>query len=144
MACTYVDDPNSTGTAAQKRDAVRLLTQDTDTNNQLFTDAEVAWAIADHNNVYLSAAALADIAVGANRGVSSKGVGRTRIAYLKNRAPLWRSRGLMHQKPFAGGISVADQQVLQDDSDWPRRDFERGMHDRDDTDDSASALEQRD
>jgi hypothetical protein len=55
MAWTYGGDP-----AANSRDEVRFLLGDTDTNDQLVSDAEVAWAIAETDSLHGAAAQLAD------------------------------------------------------------------------------------
>ena len=55
MAWTYGGDP-----AANSRDTVRFLLGDTDTNDQLVSDTEVAFAIAQTDSTHAAAAQLAE------------------------------------------------------------------------------------
>jgi hypothetical protein len=75
MAFTYSDNPSSTGTAAQKRDAVRFLIQDTDTTNGKVTDAQIAWALGEEPNVYGAAARCCEALANKHGNISSRSVG---------------------------------------------------------------------
>lgn len=144
MAFTYDSASlSATGTAAQKRNVVRHLIRDIDSTRAMFDDGEVDFEVTVHANIWMAAASLAEIWIGSARGVKSKWVGDTRFEYLQQRIPQWKARGLTHQKPFAGGVSISEKESLQDDSDWPVPDFERGMHDHVEADDSTSAVERR-
>lgn len=143
MAFTYTLSFDPTGNAIQKRNCVRHLIRDIDSTRKLFDDEEIDFEVGQHANVWLSAAAMAEVALGTARGLSGKTVGDTRLEYLQARIPVWQARGLTHQTPFAGGISIAEKKTLQDNSDWPLPDFERGMHDHLEADDSTSAVERR-
>ena len=142
MAFTYDSSAlNATTSAATKRNVVRHLIRDIDSTRALFDDGEVDFEVSVAANVWQAAAALANIVLGKARGLKSKMVGDTRIEYLRSMAPVWKARGLTHQTPFAGGISRSEGDTLRDDSDWPTRDFARGMHDDAEAEDSTPAIE---
>jgi len=58
MTWTYDNNPG-TGDASGRRDAVRVLIGDTDTNDQLVTDEEIAFFLSEANDVVYMAAARA-------------------------------------------------------------------------------------
>lgn len=105
-----------------EKDQVRFLIQDTDTNRQLFQDEEILWVIDHEANVYKAAAALCDsLVIKANRGIRSKAISGLRVTYdttfYMTLAGQLRARGMGNEVPYAGGISVADKQRLQQDVD---------------------------
>lgn len=126
MPYTYDDDPDSDGTAAQKRDAVRLLIQDTKTaagadGGKLVTDAQIAYFIAEEMNVYTAAAAACDSLVARAGGVSSRRVGDVSVSYdvgfYKELGSRLRKRGETYIGAYAGGISVSDKETDRVDTD---------------------------
>lgn len=86
------------------------------------------------SNVYQAAAMLAELVIGSGSGsgsgVQSKKVGDTTITYYQRMIPSWRSRGLAHQTVSVGGISAADKDVIEDDSDAVAPAFRRGQHEQ--------------
>ena len=126
MAYTYADAPDSVGTAAQKRDAVRFLIQDTKTaaganGGKLVTDAEIAFAIVEEMNVYTAAASCCDSLVARAGGVSSRRVGDVSVSYdagfYKELGARLRKRGEVYMTVYAGGISVSDKETDRTDTD---------------------------
>lgn len=126
MAFTYADDPDSDGTSAQQRDAVRFLIQDTLTaaganGGKLVTDAQIAFAIAEEMNVYTAAASICDSLSAGKQGVSSRRVGDVSVSYdatfYRELGSRLRKRGETYMSLYAGGQSVSDKQTDRDDSD---------------------------
>ena len=134
MPWSYSKDPT-----ASDLDAVRFLIQDTDTNRQLTTDEEILWAISQEDNIYMAAAAVADAIGSRSANVKRKKVGNLEIEYdaehWKKMAARLRNRGCAYKKPSAGGISIADKDVLENNTDWPTPDFQKGMFDNPSDDD---------
>jgi hypothetical protein len=114
----------------------RLLLRDTGAATHQLEDEELTWLLTQHANVYLAAAAGADLILGRLDGggaVVTKRVGDLAISYdrsyYEEMRGRWRARGLSHQQPFCGGISRADAAILGRDPDWPPPAFAVGMHD---------------
>jgi hypothetical protein len=132
MAFTYSDNPSSTGTAAQKRDAVRFLIQDTDTTNGKVTDAQIAWALAEEPNVYGAAARCCEALANKHGNISSRSVGDTSISYdhqayatLATTLRVKARSGL--ETPYCGGLSQGDKHTTESDTDRVEPDFKRGL-----------------
>ena len=70
MAWTYTDDPEN-----EPRDALRLVIGDTDTEDQQLTDAEVAYYIAQDDNLNLAAALAAEALAAKYSRASVRAVG---------------------------------------------------------------------
>lgn len=139
MAFTYSGDPS-----ASSRDAVRFLLGDTVEAQAVFSDEEIAWALTQNANVYFAAAVIADSAVaqfsgGNESDVKTKTVGALSISYgSKEKAEEYRAlgrslrvRGAINSeiRPYSGGISVSDKKLEEQDTDWDKPAFARGMHD---------------
>ena len=128
MAWTYGGDPS-----ANARDAIRFLIGDTDTNDQLLLDAEVAWV---NNQVTGSDTAttglydaayrcclmiaskfsrLADKSVGDLNVVMSQKSKQYREQAEELKALVAREGGV--PTPYAGGISISDKEIDLDNSD---------------------------
>ena len=140
MAWTYGGDP-----AANARDAIRFLCGDTDTNDQLLNDAEVAWVnnqltgsdtatTALYNSAYRGCVTiaskfsrLADQAIGDMRvSMSQKAKAyREQAAYLLEMA----GREGNVPTPYAGGITISDKDIDWDDSNLVRPGFRKGQFD---------------
>lgn len=130
MAFTYSGDPS-----ASKSDAVRFIIGDTISTEAWFQDAEIAYFLTlTGNNVYQSAAKAArQIAtVIARREEITTGVVRTRNAqkavdYLALADTLEREDIKTGAAPYAGGISIADKETVEDDTDRVQPSFTRKM-----------------
>jgi hypothetical protein len=140
MAWTY--DPTqfgstTVGTVAGStigvRYQIRLMLQDTNTARQLFQDEEIDWQQTQESNMWMAAAALADILVAKGGGVKSKRISEFEIQYDPRMyltiATRLRARGMDYQVPYAGGISKADKAAQQGDPDWVRPSIARGHGD---------------
>jgi len=135
MPYTYSDNPVSSGTAAQQRDAVRFLIQDTDVTNGKVTDAQIAFALTEEPNVYGAAARCCEALASNKANISSRSVGDTSIAYdhaayatLAKTLRLKSRSGF--ELPFAGGISQSDKDTTESSSDRTKPDFFRGMFEK--------------
>ena len=134
MTWTYDGDPT-----ANDRDEVRFLCGDTDTTDQLVTDEEIAYAIADAGNNKLAAALVCEaIAASFARDVDvvngpAQERASQRFAHFTAKAKTLRRRGGSLVKPRFGGQSIADKRTLAADSDVPQPYFRRGMSDADGT-----------
>lgn len=122
MTWTYSGDP-----ATNARDSIRFLVGDTDTNDQLVNDEEIAWI---NNQVAGSDAATTDLYTSAYRvmitiaskfsRLADQTVGDMKVS-LSQKADNARTqaeelktlagRENMVPIPYAGGISVADKEI---------------------------------
>lgn len=128
MTWTYSGDP-----AANARDAVRFLVGDTDTNDQLVTDEEIAWT---NNQVTGSDTATTDLYTVAYRvmvtiaskfsRLADQTIGDMSVSMSQKadnaRAQADQLRALAGREnlvpvPYAGGISVADKDVDRNNAD---------------------------
>lgn len=119
MAWTYSGDP-----AGSNRDEVRFLCGDTDTNDQLVNDAEIAWAITEEGNNQAAAANICEHLASKFARKVDKTVGPTKLLMSQKstafaeRANELRGRvAVIGATPYAGGISIADKQTYEDDTD---------------------------
>ena len=129
MSWTYSGDPSS-----DDRDAVRFLIQDTDTNRQLATNEEIDWLLTQEVNVYTAAAAALQSVVNRQAGIGSKKVGDLSITFdfaaAEKRISDLRLRGRSsYEIPSAGGISVAEKDTNEADTDIPKPFFKRKQFD---------------
>lgn len=127
MAWTY--DPAQVGTDPLFQ--VRFLIQDTVSTRPLCQDEELNFLIANEANVYMAAAAACDSLVARSAGVQSRRVGDLALTYdpkfYRSLGATLRARGMSHQLPSAGGLSVADKIAQASDSDAVRPSFVRGI-----------------
>ncbi len=135
---SYGGDPANSNT-----DAVRALLRDTSTSAPLLTDNEVSWLVADYPSVHYAAAAGADmIAGGKTESVTLKRVGDLTLQKGGSKVGIaMEYRSLAKQlrltaatrgvKPYTGGISIADKDSIEGDTDWDRPAAKIGMHDYD-------------
>lgn len=118
---------------ATNRDKVRLLIQDTESSGALFSDEELCFLESEHGSatdIYPTALAAIDLAiVSLSRKAQSKSVGGLSINYGDRARSLTYARErieiLMRRKsgaptPYAGGISVSDKTVDENDDDISR------------------------
>ncbi len=128
MTWTYSGDP-----ATNARDSIRFLVGDTDTNDQLVSDEEIAWT---NNQVTGSDTATTDLYTVAYRvmlAIASKfsrlanqAIGDMRVD-LSQKADNARTqaeqlrilagRENLVPVPYAGGISVSDKDIDRDNAD---------------------------
>ena len=127
---TYTGNP-----ASSNLDAVRYLVADTNNQSQMVSDEEINWTLSDTgNDVYLAAAETIDALLG-NGNYSSKSVGDFSISggetagQLATKSKQYRRRALRGGSPFAGGISVTDNDARDDDTDIPSKAFRLGRND---------------
>jgi hypothetical protein len=130
MTWTYGGDPS-----ANDRDEVRFLVGDIDTNDQLVSDEEIAYAVAEGGSNYIAAAIVSEtIAAQFARDVDFRNGpaqewASQRYEHFSRKATDLRKRGGALVKPRFGGQSLADKRSLGDDSDVPQPYFSRGMSD---------------
>jgi hypothetical protein len=146
MAQTYEVENLATSETFQ----VRFLIGDTNlTTGMMLEDEEIAWLLSTEANIYMAAAAAAEMVmtkmggavVGATGPITRKRVGQTDITYANGRtseqysslASSLRARGSNHQMPFAGGISVNDKYLREIDLDRPEGRIRLGQFDSPDS-----------
>ncbi len=122
-----------TGSTVGIRNQIRWVIQDNQSARPLMVDAEIDWAQTLEENRYMAAAFCCEALVARAGNVSSKRVGGLALTYdvefYRGLAATLRARGMSHQLPYCGGISVADKLSQEDDSDWVPVRFFRGMFD---------------
>ena len=133
MTWTYTSD----FTAA--KDKIRFLVQDTNTNDQLVTDEEIAFAVSQNSNIYRAASIVArsiglKFARQLNLDPAPGGVSLDSQAqaekYLKLAEELEGQASTVSAaiSVFAGGISVADMNARRADTDRTRPGFSAKLH----------------
>lgn len=137
MAWTYNSTPG-TDTAAKRRDAVRLLVGDTNTNDQQLQDAEVEFALSQANDKIYSAAAIAARAIaGKYSRLVDTSFDTVKASYSQRRDQYLAIAEQMEKQarsfgslgvPAAGGISLSDMDSVEEDPDRPQPAFKRGQH----------------
>jgi len=128
LTWTYDGDPS-----ANDRDAVRFLSGDTDTTDQLVTDEEIAWLLTENPNVYSAAAEACRAIASAFARFSDKSVGdisesasQKAEAYTKRADDL--EAGIMVIPSF-GGLSISEKETLDQDTDAVQPSFRIGQDD---------------
>lgn len=134
MAKTYADDPDPTGTATQKRDFIRFLTQtNIDPKLDLLSDAEIDAIVGVSANSWLAASTIAGVLAMRVGPIASKSVGDVSISYSRSDymelSREWRKNGLSHQVPFVGGRLITDQDTIDQNVDLKERKFHNTVHD---------------
>jgi len=129
MTWTYSGDPS-----ANNRDEIRFMVGDTDTNDQLVTDEEIAYAIAEEDNNLLAASRIANAIAAQFARRTDTEVGDLRkwysqrfTQYTELANKLRQRGGLLSSVPYVGGISIDDKQSAKDDSDRVKPRFSRGQ-----------------
>lgn len=129
MAFTYAGLP-STGTTNGRRDAVRLLLKDITSGSVLYQDAEIAFFLTHHNNNVWRAAASAASGLAA-RQAESKSVGDLAISGFgkswRDLAAEYNLHADRHVTNYVGGVSVADKQREELDTDRVQPAFSRNL-----------------
>jgi hypothetical protein len=141
MTWTYTDP------SANTRDAIRFLVGDTNTNDQLVTDAEIAYISATYTNVYVAAAEICD-AIAAKyarqadtrNGELSVSASQRAKAYLDLSKKL-RGKATMDATIWVGGRDIVDDETSAEDTNINQPMFKRGMDDYDKNSDNDSEWE---
>lgn len=120
------------------RDQVRFLIGDTDTNDQLLQNEEIDFVLTEFTDVYQAALMALDVGIAAlSRQATSKSVGPLSVSYASRIADMEKARKRIEvlaakkgaaPTPYAGGISLADKETDEDDTDIERQ-FRVGMFD---------------
>ena len=122
-----------TGSTIGIRNQIRFVIQDTQPARPLLVDAEIDWTQTLEANCFMMAAACCDSLLARAGNVRSKKVGGLAVdydvAFYAELAGRLRARGMTHQVPYVGGISISDKLATQDDADWVPVRFFRGMFD---------------
>jgi len=132
MTFTYTGDP-----ASSDRDAVRFWIGDTDDDNVLLSDEEIAYANSVHGNVFFTSAALCEQLAATGNSITG---GVLKVGDLQedrgslsdhfnSLAKSLRRKGMMQAVPIVGGTSIADKQSAANDTDLPSPSFTRGQFD---------------
>lgn len=133
MTWTYNGDPSTNDV-----DAVRFLVGDTETTDQLASDEEIQWFLAEWPDVYEAAASLCDaIAAKFARQVSVSADGMSfsgdqlsrnfarRATALRDMSGKQRKAGI----PYVGGISWIERERADADTDLIQPAFRSHLHD---------------
>jgi hypothetical protein len=138
MAWTYGGDPS-----ANARDAIRFLIGDTDTTDQLLSDEEIAWVNSEASGTATGTTALYDAAYRCCLTIASKlareadkQIGDLSVS-MSQRAKAYREQAASLKAlsgreggvpiPYAGGITISDKEVDEDNSDLFRSWFSSGQ-----------------
>ena len=131
MTWTYSGNPSGTN-----RDAIRFMIGDTDNTDQLVTDEEIAYALAQEGNVYVSAARICRSLASRYARYMDQSLGDLSISYsqryqqfteLANRLEFDGSSRV--GIPYAGGISQSDKDTVDADTDRIQPAIKIGVHD---------------
>ena len=138
MTWTYGGDP-----AANARDAIRFLIGDTDTTDQLLTDEEIAWVNTESSGTSTGTTALYDAAYRCCLTIASKlareadkQIGDLSVS-MSQRAKAYREQAASLKElsgreggvpiPYAGGITISDKEIDEENSDIFRSWFSSGQ-----------------
>ena len=138
MTWTYGGDPSASALAA-----IRFLTGDTDTNDQLINDEEIAWTNNQVTGSDTATTALYEVSYRVMVAIASKfsrladqSVGDLKVDMFqkatndREQAALLKQQALREGNtptPYAGGISVSDKEIDEDNSDIVQPYFSRGQ-----------------
>jgi hypothetical protein len=119
MTWTYTGDPSNSD-----RDKVRFLIGDTNTADQLVTDEEIAWALTEGGVYYAAAITSRSIAASFSRRVDFEVSKDLKVFYAKAAENYNKLADKLESKasrvsgtPYAGGISVADKETQEANTD---------------------------
>ena len=123
------------GNLTNRRDRIRFLVGDTDTNDQLLQDGEVDYYLTEYSNDHLCAATLCDaIAAKFSRLADTNNAGLSVSA--SQRAQAYRARAVELRKEatksapiWVGGRSISDKETAEEDTSRTQPAFKRGMFD---------------
>ena len=138
MTWTYGGDPSASALAA-----IRFLTGDTDTNDQLINDEEIAWTNNQVTGSDTATTALYEVSYRVMVAIASKfsrladqSVGDLKgdmfqkATNAREQAALLKQQALREGNtptPYAGGISVSDKEIDEENSDIVQPYFSRGQ-----------------
>ena len=138
MTWTYGGDPSASALAA-----IRFLTGDTDTNDQLVSDEEIAWTNNQVTGSDTATTALYEVSYRVMVAIASKfsrladqSVGDLKVDMFQKATNAREQAALLKQQalregntptPYAGGISVSDKEIDEDNSDIVQPYFSRGQ-----------------
>jgi hypothetical protein len=133
MAWTYSGDP-----AASTRDSVRFLIGDTDTNDQLLNDAEVAYFITTHGTVNRAASEAARAVAAKFARLMNRSIGALSAdfstkyrQYLELAGDLLLKEETEPVSPFVSGWKKDQKEAYMDDSNREPIFGRKGVHDND-------------
>lgn len=138
MGWTYSGDP-----ATNARDAIRFLTGDTDTNDQLINDEEIAWTNNQVTGSNTALTSLYEVSYRVLLAIASKfsrladqSVGDLSVS-MSQKAEAARAQAAQLKvlalregsvpMPYLGGMSKSDKKVDTDDPDMVQPSFRRGQ-----------------
>ena len=138
MTWTYGGDPSASALAA-----IRFLTGDTDTNDQLINDEEIAWTNNPVTGSDTATTALYEVSYRVMVAIASKfsrladqSVGDLKVDMFQKATNAREQAALLKQQalregntptPYAGGISVSDKEIDEENSDIVQPYFSRGQ-----------------
>lgn len=130
MSWEYSGNP-----AASAKDAVRFLVGDTDNSDPLLQDQEIIWLLGMYNQAPINTAIRACEAIMTKFArMANETVGQVKIdfnqkykAYQEMRAELQRRLATEDATPFAGGISISQKHVENQNRDRVLPDFTKHM-----------------
>jgi hypothetical protein len=130
MSWAYSGDPSQS-----TKDAVRFAIGDTISSDPLLQDEEISYILSINSSVSDAAYAACVGIVAKFSRLADKEVGKVKIKYSQKAKQyqqladkLWLNAGVVVM-PYAGGISVADKQAMQEDNGIVQPSFKRGMMD---------------
>lgn len=128
---SYSGDPSSS-----ELDAIRFLVGDTDAEDPLVANEEIAYALSAEGSVQKAAARIARAIAARFARTADKQVGDLRISYSQRAAQYGSIANRLEAQAdrsdvrvYAGGIGIADKDAVAQDSDRVRPAFERGRFD---------------
>lgn len=145
---SYSGDPG-----ASNLDALRFLIGDTVEASAVFSDEELDWLLSQNSNIYYAAATAAESAWASYASAESGGSGTSGTVKTRTVGALSLTYGILEDKdraeqfkamakrfrlqaaigggwrPYSGGISKSDKETNEQDSDWDKPAFTRGMLD---------------
>lgn len=130
MSWSYSGNPGSS-----PKDTVRFLIGDTDRCDELLQDGEITYVLGLYNNAPMNAAIrCVETIMSKFSRLADESVGQVRISYSQ-KAKSYREmrRDLVNRlstedmTPYAGGVSVSDEQSVSLNTDRVRPDFTKHM-----------------
>ena len=138
MTWTYTGNP-----ASSAKDAIRFLVGDTDTTDQLLSDEEIAWVNTEASGTPTGTTAIYDAAAQCALTIATKlgreadkSIGDLSVS-LSQRAAAFRAaasdlkamaaRHTAVPTPYAGGLTISDKDIDEENSDLFRGWFSSGQ-----------------
>lgn len=131
MTWTYSGNPSSTN-----RDAVRFLVGDTDNTDQLVTDEEIAYMLAEEGSASMAAARVCRSLASKFARYMDQSVGDLNVSYSQRYRQYTELANRLESDgssrvgvPYAGGISQANKDAITSDTDRVQPAIKIGVHD---------------